>query len=168
MSAHNRTTTEQSDFFDEGFFHRLEDFLTGEGTWAQVLGWNAATVYQYAQLGHDLMRSAQWDAARVIFEGCQALTPLDWHFPYCLAFTHRAQNRTQRAVDCLNLASSLAPERPEPHFMKGLCLLQTDNKRKATEALVRSLTLCGPGGPAHGGRLALVARKLLTRLKREG
>jgi tetratricopeptide (TPR) repeat protein len=160
-------TTEQPDFFDEGFFRRLEDFLTGEGTWAQVVGWDAATVYRYAQLGHDLMQSAQWDAARVVFEGCQALNPLDWHFPYCLAVTHRAQNQSRRALDCLDLASSLAPERPEPHFMKAFCLLQVDNKQEATTALVRAHTLCGPESPAQNGQMASVARQLLVRLKRE-
>lgn len=160
-------TTEQPDLFDEDFFRRLEDFLTGEGTWAQVLGWDPSTVYRYAQLGHDLMQSGQWDAARVIFEGCQAVNPLDWYFPYCLAITHRAHNQTQPALDCLNLASSLAPERPEPHFLKGVCLLQADRKQKAVEALLRALTLCGPGHAAQNGQMASVARKLLVRLKRE-
>lgn len=152
---------------DKRFFLTLEQFVAGKATWAEVEGWTAADAYSYAQIGINLIHAGQLEDAKTIFIGLEALNPLDWYFPYCLAHILRMQGEVDSALECARKAKALSPDRPEPLFVEGICLIQKAAVQEAIAALNRSERLASMAADLTGGYLPEVAKQLAHQLKKQ-
>ena len=112
---------------DLKFAARVLAFLKGKITWAQVEGWTAKQAYDFAKLGTDLIQSGQLEPAFKIFSCLHTINPKDWFFLYCLAQITRLQGRPTAAVQYLEKASEIDPDRPEILLLRALCLLANQN-----------------------------------------
>jgi len=124
---------------DEDFAERLEGFIKGELTWAEVEGWTVDQLYYYAQMGVDLMQCGRLDDAEQIFDACYAINPKDWYFSYCLGHISLMKNATERAVAFLEISIATAPVRPEPFLILAAAKTRLGQQGDAQKLLARAL-----------------------------
>jgi len=117
---------------------RLQGFLLGKLTWAQVEGWSAEDLYAYATIGSQLFRAGRIQDARTVFEACEAINSKDWYFPYCLAQIQILQGENEAAIDSLQRSTRSPLERPEPHLLLAGCFLQQGDQDKAVAHLKKA------------------------------
>lgn len=114
---------------------RLQGFLLGKLTWAQVEGWRPEDLYAYATLGSQLFRAGRIEDAQKVFEACEAINPKDWYFPYCLAQIQIVKGENTAAIESLQRSTRSPLKRPEPHLLLAGCFLQQGDQDRAVSHL---------------------------------
>ncbi len=120
---------------NDDLLFRLQGFLLGKLTWAQVEGWSAQDLYAYATVGSQLFRAGKIEEAKRVFEGCEAINSKDWYFPYCLAQIHIVQGDYEEATACLKRSIASPLQRPEPYLLLAGCALQQGDEQQAVSYL---------------------------------
>ena len=119
----------------EDLLVRLQGFLLGKLTWAQVEGWKPEDLYAYATIGSQLFRAGRLDQAQTVFEACESINPKDWYFPYCLAQIQIVKGDTESAIESLLRSTKSPLKRPEPHLLLAGCFLQQGDEDRAVSHL---------------------------------
>ena len=79
---------------------RVEQFLKGEITLAELQGISVEQAYLFADIGYKLCKQGRYDEASTIFKGLVVLNPNDGYFHGCLASILARQDNLDEALEC--------------------------------------------------------------------
>ena len=86
---------------------KIEEFLKGEITLAEMQGISQVQAYLMADMGYNCYKQGKLDQAEMIFNGLAALNHKDFYFHSVLGMIYAAKDEHKKAIDSLNTALEL-------------------------------------------------------------
>ncbi len=122
-------------------FDRLEKFIMGEITWAQLQGLTLDDAYRIAEYGYALFQEARYHDAKVIFEGLVVANPYDAYFHSMAGSVYQQLDMRLEAIDSYTIAIEMDPEYLPALVNRGEMYLQDGIVTMASPDLTRVLEL---------------------------
>jgi tetratricopeptide (TPR) repeat protein len=120
---------------------KLEQWVKGEITWAQVEGITMDQAYAFAELGYQLFEQGRYDDAQQIFEGLVIANPYDGYFHSVLGSIYARKDMHEEAVVEYTIALELDDEDLQSFVNRAELLLQHGEFEYAMEDLKEAILL---------------------------
>jgi tetratricopeptide (TPR) repeat protein len=124
-----------------------EEWADGNATLKDVRGYSAEELQAIARTAHVFFCQGRIEEARVLFEGLQAIDPLDPYFASALAVVQFAGGNAQAALAAWDAAIPLAPDEPSVWVGRAEVKLALGNRAQAIADLQRALTIASRQHP---------------------
>lgn len=136
---------------------RLQQFIRGQITLAELQGVSKKELHKIAELGHRFLSEGKLDNAKKIFEGLVALDPYDDYAYTALGAIAERRGELEEALELYARAIALQPTSSVAHARRGEVLVQLGRSREAGRELLRALELEGEVRAAQRAKAALAA-----------
>jgi Flp pilus assembly protein TadD len=143
---------------------RLEKFLMGEITWAQLQGLTVDEAYSIAEFGYSLFQEGRYHDARAIFEGLVVANPYDAYFRCMLGAVYQQLDRVEEAMDEYSTAIELDGEQLHAYVNRGELRMKRGDFSAAMDDLKRAVELDPDGRDEAGVRARALADATLRAL----
>ena len=120
---------------------KLEQWIKGEITWAQVEGITMDQAYAFAELGYQLFEQGRYEDAQQIFEGLVIANPYDGYFHSVLGSIYARKDMHEEAVVEYTIALELDDEDLQSYVNRAELLLQHGEFEFAMEDLKEAIQL---------------------------
>ena len=120
---------------------KLEQWVKGEITWAQVEGITMDQAYAFAELGYQLFEQGRYDESQQIFEGLVIANPYDGYFHSVLGSIYARKDMHEEAVVEYTIALELDDEDLQSYVNRAELLLQHGEFEYAMEDLKEAIQL---------------------------
>lgn len=150
------------DLFD---LNRLEKFIMGEITWAQLQGMTIDEAYNIAEYGYSLFQEGRYHDSRVVFEGLVVCNPYDAYFHTMLGAVYQQLDMKEEAGEEYTTAIELDEEHLHAYVNRGELLLQSGEFKRALADLKRAIELDPEGKNEAGTRARALTAATLRALE---
>ena len=137
---------------------RIDKFIMGEITWAELQGMTMEQAYGIAEYGYGLFQEGKFHDARQIFEGLALSNPYDAYFHNMLGAVYQSLDMQEEALEEYTLAIEMDEEHINSYVNRAEILLQNGHFDRALADLKKAVEL-DPDGKDPAG---LRARALST------
>ena len=139
---------------------RLEAFLRGELTWAQVKGMTFQEAASLARLGCDFADAGQLEEAKIIFEALVAGNPKDGAARAALGTVYHKLDRIDDALAEYSAALELDPENPVALVNRGELRMKAGDREGLRD--LANAANADPQGTTSAGRRAAALVKAIA------
>ena len=129
---------------------RLEQFILGDITWAQLNGMTIDEAYAIAEYGFSLFNQGRYHDARAVFEGLIVCNPYDAYFHTMLGAVYQQLDMTEEALEEYTTAVELDGEHLHAFVNRGELRLKSQDFPGALADLERAVAL-DPEGKSEAG-----------------
>ncbi len=150
-------------------FERLEKFILGEMTWAQLQGMTMDEAYNIAEYGYSLFQEGRYHDSRAVFEALVLANPYDAYFHTMLGAVYQQLDMKDEAYEEYTTAVELDEEHLHAFVNRGELLLQNGEFEQALSDLKRAIELDPEGKDEAGLRaraLAMATAKALEEVEK--
>jgi Flp pilus assembly protein TadD len=128
---------------------RVEQWLKGEMTLAQLEGLDEDTVYEMADMGYSLFEAGRLGDAQALFEGLEVYNPCDPYFHQMLGAIYQRQNQAELARSQYETALQIEPDNIETLTNLGEVMIELGKPVEAAPHLQKAVELDdGAGNPS--------------------
>ncbi len=142
------------DVFD---LKRLEQFILGDITWAQLMCITMDEAYDIAEYGYSLYKEGRFHDSRVIFEGLVMANPYDAYFHCMLGSVYQQLDLKEEASEEYSTAIELDEEHLHAYVNRGEIRLENGEVKLAIKDLATALKLDPEGKEEAGLRARVLA-----------
>jgi tetratricopeptide (TPR) repeat protein len=104
---------------------------------------------EYSNIGAELFRAKQYDAALAMFQARVAGDPANWSALLNIGLIQTERKAYSEAIGALKQAAQLQPENAQIQFVQGVCYHHLENRNAARVAFVRAADLDPKHADAH-------------------
>ncbi len=104
---------------------------------------------EYSNIGAELFRAKQYDAALAMFQARLAGDPANWSAMLNIGLIQTERKDYNAAITALKQAAQLQPENAQIQFVQGVCYHHLENRSAARAAFVRAADLDPKHADAH-------------------
>lgn len=141
---------------------KLEKFISGEMTWAEVKGFPKVLLKELAHLGHSRFKAKDFPQAEAIFKGLSILDHNNWYYRTSLGAIYQRQGLFEEAVDEYSAALLLNEKEITALANRGECYMMMEDFQKALQDF-KAVTQMDPEQKnAWGKRAHLLYKKLVS------
>lgn len=145
---------------DTATVQKLEAFVRGEATWAEVEGMTFEEAKAIARVGCDLAGAGRHEEARILFEGLVAGNPQDAASRAALGTVYQKLGRLQEALTEYGAALERDPGNPVALVNRGELYLRQGNRQGFTD--IANAVEADPEGATLAGRRARALVKAIA------
>ena len=145
---------------DAATAHKLQAFVRGEVTWAEVEGMTFEEAKAIAQVGCDLAGAGRYEEARILFEGLVEGNPKDAASRAALGTVYQKLGRLQEALLAYGAALERDPGNPVALVNRGELYLRQGNRQGFTD--IAAAVEADPQGDTSAGRRARALVKAIA------
>jgi len=136
---------------------RLEKFILGDMTWAELQGMTMDEAYNIAEYGYALFQEGRYHDSRAVFEALVYANPYDAYFHTMLGAAYQQLDMKDEAAEEYTTAIELDAEHLHAFVNRGELLLQNGEFERALKDLRRAIELDPEGTNEAGMRARALA-----------
>jgi type III secretion system low calcium response chaperone LcrH/SycD len=147
---------------------KIDKFIMGDITWAQLQGMTMEEAYGIAEYGYGLYQEGKYHDARTVFEGLVLCNPYDAYFHNMLGAVCQQLDLEEEAHQAYSTAIDLDEENLHALVNRGELQLKNGEFDKALDDLERAIALDPDGNDPAALRaraLAMATAKAMEALK---
>lgn len=139
---------------------KLEKFVSGEMTWAEIKGYPRALLKELAQIAYLKYKSQDYKTAETLFKGLSIIDHTNWYYRSALGAIYQKQGLFEQAIEEYTIALSLNEKDLSTLANRGECHLKLENFQDALGDFNAILVL-DPGQKSLWAKRAGVLKKRL-------
>ena len=110
---------------------KLEKFVSGEMTWAEIKGYPRAMLKELAEIAYLKFKSKDYPTAETLFKGLSIIDHTNWYYRAALGAIYQKQGLFEQAVEEYTIALSLNDAELSVYGNRGECHMRLENHAEA-------------------------------------
>lgn len=110
---------------------KLEKFVSGEMTWAEIKGYSRPMLKELAEIAYLKFKMKEYPTAETLFKGLSIIDHTNWYYRAALGAIYQKQGLYEQAVEEYTIALSLNDTELSVYGNRGECHMRLENHEEA-------------------------------------